>query len=508
VTKIKILIQLEGYFNVGIAKYLQENLDCEIYALVDTNKQIKKFFLEQKFADFKKVWYLRDHLLNLNATEPDVEYLSSFEKKYKINFWLISHMDRILLPHNYYRNYHKYSRKEILQLSERVSKLYESIFDEINPDFIILRTPDNFQGQLLQELSHARNITTLIPSQSRLGTKCMLSANVDLIDNFDELFKNCNDTDVETFDELRNFLHGYKKQIYDLLDTHGTYSTYQKFKAGLYYLRKVCNNEYRQHYANFGRTRTRILIHETSLTIKKKFRGYFINKNLKREFDKNSKYVYYALHLQPERSTLHAAPFYVNQLEVITNIAKSLPIEYKLYVKEHPSQFHAEWRKISFYKYIMDLPNVELLHHDVPNDELIKHSSLVITITGTTGLEAACYNKPSIVLADTIFSSVLPSVYRLKSMEELPNAIRTSLDKKVQISDLRRFTKCVVENTFDYDIVAAETFQVKRVPNSFFVPDIETPHQEVIDMLNDMKDIWTDVGKAYVQKINSNQGNL
>ena len=79
-TKIKILIQLEGYFNVGIAKYFQENLDCEIYALVDTNKQIKKFFLEQKFADFKKVWYLRDHLLNLNATEPDVEYLSSFEK--------------------------------------------------------------------------------------------------------------------------------------------------------------------------------------------------------------------------------------------------------------------------------------------------------------------------------------------------------------------------------------------------------------------------------------------
>jgi hypothetical protein len=500
VTKSRILIQFEGYFNVGVARYLQDNLDCDLYALVDINKQIKKFFLEQQFVNFKKVWYLRDYLLKLN-TEPNLEYLASFEKKYKINLWQIAHMDRILLPYNYYRCYHRYSREEILQISERLCKLYEDIFDEVNPDFIILRTPDNFQGQLLLELSHARKVTVLIPSHSRLGDRCMISNNVDIIDNFDELFKSCNDISLKTFEESRNYLQGYKKLVYDLLENHGVNTTYQKLQAGLYYLFKVCNDEYRQHYANWGRTRMKILIHETSLAIKKIIREYFINKNLKRDFDKNSKFVYYTLHLQPERSTLNAAPFYVNQLEVITNIAKSLPVEYKLYVKEHPSQLFAEWRSISYYKYIMNLPNVELLHPDVSNEELLKHCSLVITITGTPGLEAAYYNKPSIVLGDTTYSSVLPSVYRLRSIEDLPNAIRTSLEKKVEISDLSRYTKCVLDNTFEYDIFGIDTFQIRRIPNSFYVPDVEIPNKEIVDMINDMKVVWTKVGEAFVQKI-------
>ncbi|VVC05670.1 Capsule polysaccharide biosynthesis protein [uncultured archaeon] len=498
--KPRILIQLEGYFNVGVARYLQDNLDCDIYALVDINKQIKKFFLQQQFVNFKKVWYLRDHLMKLN-TEPNLEYLASFEKKYKINLWLIAHMDRILLPYNYFRCYHRYSREEILQIAERLCKLYEDMFDEVNPDFIILRTTDNFQGELLLQLSHARKVTVLMPSHSRLGRRCMISSNVDIIDNFDELFKSSNDASLKTFEELHNLLQEYKKQVYDLLVNHGVNTAYQKLKAGLYYLFKVCNNEYRQYYANFGRTRTKILIQETKLVIKKIIREYFVNKNLKRDFDKNSKFVYYPLHLNPERSTLHAAPFYVNQLEVITNIAKSLPVEYKLYVKEHPSQLFAEWRSISYYKYLMNLPNVELLHPAVSNDELLKYCSLVITTAGTAGLEAAYYNKPSIVLADTIYSSVLPSVYRLRSYEDLPNAIRTSLEKKVEISDLTRYTKCVFDNTFEYDIVGIDTFQVRRIPNSFYIPDVEMPYDEIINMINDMKDVWTKVGEAFVQKI-------
>ena len=37
------------------------------------------------------------------------------------------------------------------------------------------------------------------------------------------------------------------------------------------------------------------------------------------------------------------APFFTNQLELVRNTAKSLPIGYKLYVKEHPIQKTKSW---------------------------------------------------------------------------------------------------------------------------------------------------------------------
>ena len=75
---------------------------------------------------------------------------------------------------------------------------------------------------------------------------------------------------------------------------------------------------------------------------------------------------------------------------------------------------------------------------------------MLITIAGTSGLEAALYEKPSIVFADTIYAS-LPSVYRLKSLEELPTAIRESLKVKVKLSDVNEFMNLVDTNSFEYD---------------------------------------------------------
>jgi len=500
--KLKIIIQFEGYFNVGVAKYLQDNLNCEIYAIVDTNKQVKDFFLEQKFVEFKKVWYLRDHLVDLNI-KPDLEYLSSFEKKYKINLWQVAHTDRILYPQNNFRSYHKFSRKEILQLSNRLCNLYENIFEEVKPDFILLRTADNFQGELLLQFSHAKKIITLIQSYSRFWKRWMISSEVDIIDDIDMLFKNCDDPGTKNMEELQmNLKNNNKEVVNETIDRNANTNAYHKFKDGLYMLSKVVNDDYRKHYANFGRTKTKILMQETSLVLKKIIREYFINKHLKRDFDRNSKFVYYPLHLNPERTTLNSAPFYVNQLEIITNLAKSLPIEYKLYVKEHPAQSFWSWRDTSYYKYIMNLPNVELLHPAVSMDKLLKYCSLVTTISGTSALEAAFNNKPSIVFTDTIFSSVLPSVYRIRSMEDLPNAVQSSLKKKVDIMDLRKYTKCILDNTFEFEGTVIDTIMEDRIDHTYNVPDVKLPQKEIIAILEDTADIWNKVGKAFVQKIN------
>jgi len=131
-----------------------------------------------------------------------------------------------------------------------------------------------------------------------------------------------------------------------------------------------------------------------------------------------------------ERQILLDAPFFTNQIEVIRHIAKSLPINYKLYVKEAPGNAARDWRSKSEYDDILKIPNVTLIHPDYDSKNLLEHCSLAATISGSSSFEAAFYEKPSIVFSDILYGK-LPSVFRIKTPEELPKIIRQALQCKV-----------------------------------------------------------------------------
>ena len=143
--------------------------------------------------------------------------------------------------------------------------------------------------------------------------------------------------------------------------------------------------------------------------------------------------------------------FGTNQIELITNIAKSIPIDYELLVKEHYNMAQFAWRPISFYKKILELQNVKLVHYSIPPDQLLKDCSLVLTITGTTGLESALYKKPSIVFSDLSFS-YLPYVKRIRSYEDLPDAIRELLNSNHDYNSFANYADLVKSNSFEFNI--------------------------------------------------------
>ncbi|MGI0011521.1 MAG: hypothetical protein ACREAE_08990, partial [Nitrosopumilaceae archaeon] len=195
------------------------------------------------------------------------------------------------------------------------------------------------------------------------------------------------------------------------------------------------------------------------------------------------------------------APFYSNQLEVIVNIAKALPVDCVLYVKEHPMQKIRGWRNVSYYKEIMELPNVRLFHPSVSNDEMVKNCSLVITITGTSGLEAAFYNKSSIVFTDVIYSS-LPSVYRLKSLEELPQAIRISLQKEVNPSDLNDFVNLIDKNSFEFDVFGLHNNIINKFHMGGFLINNEISIHELNSFLEENKEKFEHLAYEHMKAIN------
>ncbi len=489
---------LEGIINLGIAKYLQENCDCQLSTLIDTNNRTKKFFQDQKIVNFDKTWYFRDHIAKSHKN-PDIDYLSNFEKMYNIHLWKIVHGDRIFTNHDGTNNYHKFRRDEILQVLEQECKLYEQILDDVKPDFAIIKNPDYSQSQILLELCQSQNIKVLILGSARFGTKSIISSEVDIIDNFDKIFQNANDKKFESFEDVQKLLYGYNTQIMTMLKNSSTTKT--KIQSGWYMLTNVLNDEYRKFYINYGRTRSRVLINESKLILKKWIRERFINKNLKHELNSATKFFYFPLQLQPERTILLDSPHYTNQLELISQITRSMPIDFKLYIKEHPSQSIHNWRDPSFYKKIQSMINVELLHPSVSSAQILKQCSLVFSINGTSCLEASFYGKPSIVFDDVLYSQ-LPSVFRVKSYEMLPSAIQHALNTSVDLADLNKYVDSVFTNSFDFDYVGINSKMSKRLPHSDLVPDIEILEKDVIAILEDIQDDIDILGSEYIKKIN------
>ncbi len=444
--KDKIIFWSDAFLlHYCLAYHLQNKYDADYYAIFDVADKPKNFFLNQKLVNFQKIWFYHDSI-TINS-KPDLDYLSNFEEKYNIDLWKIAINERIFYRFN---SFHHFTDESILSILEQECKFYEKILDEVKPDFLIAERPPYHHNHLFYELCKSRKIKTILLSQSRLAYKSLLGKHSYLLDSIDD-FEHIEGKN-RSFEELQNFLKtsSVSKQIKNFKSKFTT-SRIKKIKAANEFLLFSGNENLQTHYTYFGRTKSKVIFHALKSTLKKKYRNYFINKKLLSKIESNESFVYFPLAMDEERNLLIGAPFFTNQIETIRHIAKSLPIDHKLYVKEHYNVAIRDWRPISDYKEIIEIPNVKLFHPSVSNEELLRKSSLVITVGGTSGLEAAFYGKPSIILTDTNYS-VLPSVHRVKSLDELPSIVRNSLKTKVDPKSLDKFIQILKKDSIDFDL--------------------------------------------------------
>ncbi len=154
------------------------------------------------------------------------------------------------------------------------------------------------------------------------------------------------------------------------------------------------------------------------------FRNYRITKFI----SKNSKplpkdrFVFFPMHFQPEASTLVNGIWYSNQIALIENLSKSLPMGYTLVVKEHPRGRGV--RPLWQYKHIDSFYNVQF--SDLDSKYILSYCDAVITISGSIGLEALAFKKPVIMLGRT-FHSFNKVYYRANCFESLTRVLRDIL---------------------------------------------------------------------------------
>ena len=136
---------------------------------------------------------------------------------------------------------------------------------------------------------------------------------------------------------------------------------------------------------------------------------------------KNNHYYVYPIHYQPEASTSISAHDYVDQYNMILNIAFNLPKGFRLLVKEHRSAIG--YCDKNFYRDIALLPNVLLVSEQLNIKELIRGSEGVITLTSTAAFEALIMNKKAYMFGDA-FYSFHSLCEKLDSWKDLKNKLR------------------------------------------------------------------------------------
>lgn len=172
--------------------------------------------------------------------------------------------------------------------------------------------------------------------------------------------------------------------------------------------------------------------------VAKIYRRIILLKRLDREYRKYSvvpdltkKYVVLALHYQPEATTIPRSGIFYDQWYVLELMAKYLPRDWMIYVKENPKQFNpiAEGntgRLIRFYRDALKMPRVAFVPVDMDPFALIDGALAVFSVSGTIGWEGMVRGKPVICFASSWYEFFSPGVMRIingDDLEKVPSFI-------------------------------------------------------------------------------------
>jgi len=495
----RILIWItNAFFNLGLARSLQKKTQFKLFAISNADGNGFDYLKNQKIVNFEKIWVCPDKLEELDI-EPDMSYLEEFEKKYQIDLWKIIYGDRRLIKEN--QRYYKFNRKEHLLIAEQVCKLFERILHESKPDYMILFQTVGYNDHLLYLMCKALKINVIMLRTSRVGFRLALSEDVEEFDKIDLQGKKF--SKEMSIDDIQKFFGKFSaiKQIENSKPDFKV-SKVEKIKAFLEFL--ISGNSSNKHFINYGKTRVSLLKKGSGIKhrIRKNRLRKFMNENFLKEI-KNEKFVYFPFHKEPERMLDIGAPYFTDQKSVAKMIAKSLPIDFKLYIKDHPAQLKITtgWkRSIKFYQELLELPNVEIIHPSVKGQDIIEKCSCVFTINGTTTLEAAIYNKPSFILTYTDFVK-LPSIIKLDKLQDFSSELKHVLKTKVDIPSLSEYIDELEKNSFEIDVNDLKQDFFRTFPYPGFLKWPEFPPEKVEKYLDKHEEVFDMLADKHISKI-------
>ena len=95
-------------------------------------------------------------------------------------------------------------------------------------------------------------------------------------------------------------------------------------------------------------------------------------------------------------------------------------------------------------------------------------------------------------------------MHKLKSIDELPTAIRSSLRKKVDPNDVDKYFNLLDANTFDFDMFGFDLDYHNYFYYGGNLLDVEIPEGKVKQFIKKHESSFDKVADEYIKKINKN----
>jgi len=457
------------YIGYALATRLNQKYDVRKFCAYIHLRESFNFIKNQKSPRFTQLLLDEDIHNRYKDEKVDWEYIKKLEKDYGLpNLWPYIEVDRIIRSNQLIRAYPyntpPYSHEEMARILQVTAKAIIKFFDEEKPDVIIFSVVGSISALLLCEIAKKRNIKTLHIQSARVNIKQTISENYENFSYVNDLFNKLQAGDIslpEHKNAAKTFLEKFreKPEPYCSMDLPKNRPIDRRRQLGFLKPKKFfwslrwwpkaitryLTDPYRDDYSNINP------LWEIWDNLKKKTQVLIGFENFYDEANLGENFTYFPLHLDPEIATLLKAPFYKDQLWLIKQIARSLPLDFKLYVKEHPAMVGNRTRY--FYKELKKIPNVKLIRPTVDSLSLIRRAKLIVTISGTAGWEAIQLKKPVIIFSDAFYSQ-LPMVKRCAVIERLPYLVKEQLENfKHDETALINFLTAIYHESVDVDLI-------------------------------------------------------
>ncbi len=403
--------------------------------------KFKEKLPDVKLYDVKDICDTYTKGLQSEKSPVDMAYLEEIEREYShyknLNLQLMSSQENTRHYHfRYYWSLTNYD--ENMYWLELNYKKILSIFDEFKPDMILDFDNAELQRTIINEVSYKRGIPYITIEYSKFGLyKYPTFQNTVGIDSYmEKKYRENFKKPREELAEMYAYIDTYQKESSIMNPEFAGTVTAQYRRSSLFWIARVMRGKL--HYfwnmditkKNLKLKRSNKILYAPSLPYIRHYlqvelqrRKYMGRNKVFENPIEGENYVYMPLHLIPESTVFVKASYYVDECNLIEQVSKSLPVGWRLYVKEHQAMLGE--RSIEFYKKVKELHNVRLVqvnYYDDPKPWLMKAKG-VVTIVGTTAFEAALLGKKSILFGDVPFA-LIDGITRVRSFEDLPQLIR------------------------------------------------------------------------------------
>jgi len=418
---ITIHNQCVGFW-LSAAKILSRNYNIVI---VCRNHEAKKKFRTilpdlNVSIECQEYFYEKKENINLNP----LREACLIEKKYGETFTQIMSYDRGM-GKGYISNAEKHpdSGKALWSHGRKIKELlkefllWEYIIDKYSPILILTKT----HNDILSLIANYNRIRYLGLGKAKYGSRFMWIDNkhyqsLKLMEKTKEY--------VSKYRKLNKFLS--RDYVHDLSSIHVFSRFYYDIPTSIKVIiklfiydgyRKIRGTYNRDSYKPWG---------WIPVILRRLFRySYFKKYGKKPDELKGVKFVYVPLSQEPEISLSSFSPEFTNSMEMLTWVSKSLQADTFLVVREHPASFGV--RSKYFHENLRRISNVILACPEASSWDWVKCSKLVVTISGTVGVEAVYFNKPVLIFGKHQIIRHLPTVRYANSLATTKGALNELL---------------------------------------------------------------------------------